>query len=200
MSAALVDAAPIDAASLWPELDRTCAYINAASRTPLPACVLAALNDAFPMEKNQNKFFTIWYGVYDTPTRTLTWSSAGHHPAVLFPPKSSEPVQLGEPALMIGAVPDAEYANESRRIDAGSLMHLFSDGAFEVVDKNGQMLRLAGLHQLLSDVRASVTTNGSTPKPAIHNERLDLIVHRIRRQQGSFNFPDDFSMLEMAFH
>jgi len=42
MSAALVDAAPIDAASLWPELDRTCAYINAASRTPLPACVLAA--------------------------------------------------------------------------------------------------------------------------------------------------------------
>ena len=42
MSAASVDAAPIDAASLWPELDRTCAYINAASRTPLPACVLAA--------------------------------------------------------------------------------------------------------------------------------------------------------------
>ena len=42
MSAASIDAAPIDAASLWPELDRTCAYINAASRTPLPACVLAA--------------------------------------------------------------------------------------------------------------------------------------------------------------
>ena len=37
-----------------------------------PGEVLKALNRAFPMAKNQNKFFTIWYGVYDTRTRRLS--------------------------------------------------------------------------------------------------------------------------------
>ena len=68
------------------------------------------------------------------------------------------------------------------------------------IDKEGKMLRLEGLHQMLRDVRENVETNGETSRPAIHNERLDLILHRIRRHQSSFNFPDDFSMLEMAFH
>src|SRR3546814_17869555 len=29
-----------------------------------PSRLLAALNDAFPMEKQNNMFLTIWYGVY----------------------------------------------------------------------------------------------------------------------------------------
>ncbi|MGO4843433.1 PP2C family protein-serine/threonine phosphatase, partial [Rhizobiaceae sp. 2RAB30] len=39
---------------------RASALPNARFRDP--ASVLAALNDAFPMEKQNDKFFTIWYG------------------------------------------------------------------------------------------------------------------------------------------
>src|SRR5581483_519942 len=36
-----------------------------------PSQVLRALNLAFQMEKHDNKFFTIWYGVYKKSTRSL---------------------------------------------------------------------------------------------------------------------------------
>src|SRR5436190_14279777 len=36
-----------------------------------PGEVLTRLNDVFPMEKQDNKYFTIWYGVYRPSDRTL---------------------------------------------------------------------------------------------------------------------------------
>jgi hypothetical protein len=36
-----------------------------------PGQVLTALNDAFQMERHNNMYFTIWYGVYDTAARSL---------------------------------------------------------------------------------------------------------------------------------
>ena len=41
-----------------------------------PHQVLEALNRAFPMQDNQNKFFTIWYGVYNKSTRQLSYACA----------------------------------------------------------------------------------------------------------------------------
>jgi len=41
-----------------------------------PSRVLSALNLAFPMERNNKSYFTLWYGVYDTTTRLLHFASA----------------------------------------------------------------------------------------------------------------------------
>ena len=48
-----------------------------------PGAVLTALNDAFPMERQNNLYFTLWYGVYHAPSRMLTFASGGHPPALL---------------------------------------------------------------------------------------------------------------------
>ena len=48
-----------------------------------PASVLKALNNIFLMERHDNKFFTLWYGVYNIKDRLLSFSSAGHPPAYL---------------------------------------------------------------------------------------------------------------------
>ena len=40
-----------------------------------PGRVLAGLNDAFPMERHDNKYFTIWYGVYERSSRRACASS-----------------------------------------------------------------------------------------------------------------------------
>jgi sigma-B regulation protein RsbU (phosphoserine phosphatase) len=41
-----------------------------------PAAVLGALNNAFPMEKNNEMYFTAWYGVYARSTRELVYARA----------------------------------------------------------------------------------------------------------------------------
>ena len=48
-----------------------------------PAAVLKQLNRVFPMERQNNLIFTIWYGVFERSTRRLTYASGGHPPAVL---------------------------------------------------------------------------------------------------------------------
>ena len=50
-----------------------------------PAAVIAGLNARFQMHRNNDLFFTIWYGVYDIVDRVLIFASAGHHPACLLP-------------------------------------------------------------------------------------------------------------------
>ena len=49
-----------------------------------PAAVIRGLNRMFPMERHNNLFFTMWYGVYDTVDRVLNFATAGHHPAFLL--------------------------------------------------------------------------------------------------------------------
>jgi sigma-B regulation protein RsbU (phosphoserine phosphatase) len=49
-----------------------------------PDHILAELNHSFPMGNN-NKYFTIWYGVYNVVTKQLSYASAGHPPGILCP-------------------------------------------------------------------------------------------------------------------
>ncbi|MFH2098615.1 MAG: SpoIIE family protein phosphatase, partial [Pseudomonadota bacterium] len=51
-----------------------------------PSQVLEALNRAFPMDPNEGKFLTIFYGVYDALSRELRYTTGGHPPALLLPP------------------------------------------------------------------------------------------------------------------
>ncbi|MGK7917768.1 MAG: response regulator, partial [Prochloraceae cyanobacterium] len=46
-----------------------------------PSEVLQGLNHTFQMTERNDKYFTIWYGVYNSKTRQLVYSSAGHPPA-----------------------------------------------------------------------------------------------------------------------
>jgi phosphoserine phosphatase RsbU/P len=51
-----------------------------------PHDVLRALNESFQMSNQNDKYFTIWYGVYNHTKRQLTYASAGHPPALLVTP------------------------------------------------------------------------------------------------------------------
>jgi sigma-B regulation protein RsbU (phosphoserine phosphatase) len=161
------------------------------TRFERPAEVLAGLNDAFPMHQNSGKFFTIWYGVYDSATRELRYSAAGHHPAVLIeskPDGSDRALQLGEPNLMIGAFPEAEYQDETLQIPPGSRLYLFSDGAYEIRDASREMLDYEGLERIITGVEAGSSAG-----------RLDEILGALRAYQGRDEFVDDYSMLEVTF-
>jgi len=54
-----------------------------------PETVLKGLNETFQMTEQNDKYFTIWYGVYNRVTHQLTYASAGHPPALLVTPSAS---------------------------------------------------------------------------------------------------------------
>lgn len=97
-----------------------------------PVRVLSTLNTMFQMDRHDDQYFTMWYGVYDSLDRTLTYGTAGHHPAYLVPPGRGQTRPLKTAGPVVGALPDARFQAERAPVAAGSLLYLFSDGVFEV--------------------------------------------------------------------
>jgi phosphoserine phosphatase RsbU/P len=152
-----------------------------------PSAVLAALNDAFPMERHNNMYFTIWYGVLHRPSRTLRYASAGHPPAVVLAAGRS-PECLRTEAMPIGTVPpDAPFPLGSTTLPPAALLYLFSDGAYEITRPDGSMMRYDDFVALLA----------ARPEPPGAG-RVAAIVDAVRAAQGRPHFDDDVSLLELA--
>ena len=152
-----------------------------------PGSVLAALNKAFPMERQNDMFFTIWYGVYQPSTKKLRWAGGGHPAALLLGPDAAAPLFLESDGPLIGAVKELEFTSAEADIASGSRLFLYSDGAFEVSRPDGSMWAF-------EDFVATLT---SLPNVPLH--RLDSLIAQIKTVSERADFRDDFSMVELSF-
>lgn len=155
-----------------------------------PNHVLTALNEAFPMSDHNNRYFTIWYGVYNQTTRRLMYASAGHPPAVLISEQSSnnfETQQLGQPGLPIGFFPNINFKNGFCDVAEGSNLYVFSDGIYEIQQSNGEMWSLDAFISLLVDYRKRQSLS------------LDEVLKHITSLNADNSFSDDLSLLEIQF-
>jgi len=151
-----------------------------------PVQVLAMLNGMFQMDRHDDQYFTMWYGVYDSLERTLTYATAGHHPGYLVPPERDHTRPLKTLGPVIGATPDGHFHGEGIRVAPGSVLYLFSDGVFEVRTEQGQW-RLADFVPLLLQPMGA---DGSECR------RIYSEVKSVCRSAPS---DDDFSLLVVTF-
>ncbi|GAB4462665.1 MAG: SpoIIE family protein phosphatase [Elainellaceae cyanobacterium] len=159
-----------------------------------PHGVLRALNEAFQMDSQHDKYFTIWYGVYNKIKRQLTYACAGHPPAVLMPGRLlTQPDKLSEISLLgmrrvpIGMMPDTIFESDRCTIPPGSLLYIFSDGIYDLPSTADQPTW--GLHPFIN----MLSDCADTPN-------LDFLLQSVRSQGGVSNFSDDLSILQIAFH
>jgi sigma-B regulation protein RsbU (phosphoserine phosphatase) len=146
-----------------------------------PGAVLSALNGAFPMERQNNMYFTIWYGVYHRGSGALRYASAGHPPSILRR-RDGSVAALSTPGIAIGMMPDMMYRAAVNQVSAGDRLHLVSDGTFEVETAPGEML----------DFQSFVDRLSRSESPS---EVLDWV----RGLNGPGPLPDDFSLLTIGF-
>mgnify|MGYP000935037651 FL=1 len=149
------------------------------------AQVLAALNDSFQMEQHNDLYFTMWYGVHDRSTGTLTYASAGHPPAFLFR-GGGEPARLATRNPIIGGMPGVTYRVETVEAASPATLYIFSDGVYEVHRPDGVMWSLDELAAFLA----------SAPD---HGGEIDRLYAFLREMSGLSILKDDFSMLRVDF-
>jgi serine phosphatase RsbU (regulator of sigma subunit) len=150
-----------------------------------PGAVIRELNRMFPMERHNNLFFTMWYGVYDLAGRALAYATAGHHPAYLLGPGATRPVPLATRNPSIGISADRDVAAARAPVAPGSSLLLFSDGVFEITDTEG---REWGLSQVLSLLPAMADPNGP-----------HRLYGMVRMAAGPGPLEDDFTALVVRF-
>jgi serine phosphatase RsbU (regulator of sigma subunit)/integral membrane sensor domain MASE1 len=96
-----------------------------------PARLLAELN-TFTRYVTSGKFATMTVAIFDPPTSSLTYASAGHPPALL---RRSDDARVTEliaghgPAL--GPVHDPTYTDEMLTIEPGDILIMYTDGLIE---------------------------------------------------------------------
>jgi serine phosphatase RsbU (regulator of sigma subunit) len=150
-----------------------------------PAAVLRGLNRMFPMERHNNLFFTMWYGIYDVAKRTVSFATAGHHPAFLLAPGATQPVPLGTRNPSIGIAADREVDAARVSVAPGSSLFLFSDGVFEITDQDGAEWDLS---QILSMLPVMAAPGG--PR---------RLYDTVRKAAKAGPLEDDFSALSIRF-
>lgn len=155
-----------------------------------PQKVLKALNHAFQMVDHGEKYFTIWYGVYNQIKRQLIYASAGHPPAVLLssPSMTSTLVKkLGFQSLPIGLLPEANFNEDLIEIKDSSSLYVFSDGAYEIQQPDGNILGLDAFIELLADCSR------------VDNRALEQVLFDITNLSDKETFEDDLSLLKVNF-
>ncbi|HEV3270888.1 MAG TPA: SpoIIE family protein phosphatase [Candidatus Methylacidiphilales bacterium] len=152
-----------------------------------PSEVLRAANQVFPMERQNNRYFTLWYGVYRRSTRTLTYGSGGHPPALLFEPGAAAPKKLAARGMMVGGMPNSRYTSQACEIAAGSRLFLFCDGVYEITLPEGRMYTLDEFAGLLGKLPADAPVD------------LDAVVAQIYELRGSRELEDDLSLIAIQF-
>ncbi|SEL18413.1 SpoIIE family protein phosphatase [Streptacidiphilus jiangxiensis] len=118
-----------------------------------PGQLLAWLNDvAFHLTESVTA--TAVCGLYQPEQRLFRWARAGHPPPVLLHEGVSRSVDFGH-GILLGAIPDAAYAEQELTLPPDATLLLFTDGLIERKDSSG----LDDLHAALRS--ASFPATGS---------------------------------------
>jgi serine phosphatase RsbU (regulator of sigma subunit) len=152
-----------------------------------PNQVLATLNKMFPMEDHAGMYFTMWYGVYDTASRQLTFASGGHHPGFLVPADRKRTIALRTRCGLIGVDPGTAYISATVPIPPGASLYLFSDGVFEFVT-------IDGIEWGLSDLLPHLL---QPPIPGM--TETQRLYREVRSLAAPGGLDDDFSLLVLEF-
>ncbi|HEX4140000.1 MAG TPA: SpoIIE family protein phosphatase [Candidatus Methylacidiphilales bacterium] len=148
-----------------------------------PSAVLEGLNRTFPMSGNDEKYFTIWYGVYHTATRALDFASGGHHAAILVPADAGAGVlHLRTDGPAVGIMAGLEYPCACAAVPAASTLYLFSDGVYELARPDGEFQTWEEFCHYLHDKRPT----------------LGAVMRRAHDLRGGAEFEDDFSLLQIG--
>lgn len=114
-----------------------------------PARMVATLNEFLLGFSRVETFATLFVGIVDLTTSSLTYCSAGHPPAILVSAQSGEAELLDVQSGVVGAFHDMEYKNGSIRLHEGDILLLYTDGTTEARSPEGAFFGETGLRDMI---------------------------------------------------
>lgn len=159
----------------------------AAETLQSPAEVLSLLNRHLYHSTPPEKYATLFLGMYDGNSRTLTYSNGGHLPPFLIH-DSGEARKLDQGGLVIGLFPEIVLDQEEVRLSRGDIFLAFSDGVTEPENEFGEfgeerLLQLVRSNRHLSLARISEIVMTAVQDWIGENEQPDdvtLVLARVR--------------------
>lgn len=114
-----------------------------------PARMVATLNEFLLGFSRVETFATLFVGIVDLTTSSLTYCSAGHPPAILVSAQSGDAELLDVQSGVVGAFHDMEYKNGTIHLHEGDILLLYTDGTTEARSPEGAFFGETGLRDMI---------------------------------------------------
>jgi sigma-B regulation protein RsbU (phosphoserine phosphatase) len=155
---------------------------NGAKASISTSKLVSNLNHQVYASTAPEKYATFFFGVWDEPTSTLTYTNAGHLPPYLV--RNGKATAFEVNGMVVGAFPFAEYGESQIRLELNDLVVSYTDGITEPENEYGEMFGEERLIDL-------VVRNAHLPEAEI----AALIVEAVRQWTSSEELQDDMTLL-----
>jgi sigma-B regulation protein RsbU (phosphoserine phosphatase) len=137
-------------AALFMALSRTMLRANALGN-PTVLQTICRANNMIAQEGRANMFVTLFYGVLDPKSKTLTYVNAGHNPPFVTDREGGDIVILAAKGIALGIMSDMEFEEKEVTLREGDILLLYTDGVTEAVNRKGEMFGQHRLAKLVED-------------------------------------------------
>ncbi|MBU0490824.1 MAG: SpoIIE family protein phosphatase [Chloroflexi bacterium] len=133
-----------------------------------PAQVLTAVNRRLLLNTQADQFVTVFYGVLDPATATLTYCNAGHNPPYLVRSQNGSVQALRNTGPMLGILEGETWEQGTVQLAPGDVLVLYTDG---VTDAEREPDVFFGKDRLL----ATVQDNLGRPAADVHEALIAAV-------------------------
>jgi sigma-B regulation protein RsbU (phosphoserine phosphatase) len=160
-----------------------------ASEETSTASIISRVNDEVSSDNASSMFVTIFIAIINIRSGDVTYTNAGHNPPYLKS-EGELPERLdGRHGPVVGAMPDIEYREERRTLNAGDLLILYTDGITEAMNANLELFSEDRLVDLL----------GSTTIESAEDTMREAI-RAVKIFEGETDQTDDITVLAFQFN
>ena len=128
-------------------------------------------------------FATLFFGILDPTTGSLSYINAGHDPLLVITPSGGVKAQLRPTGPAIGIDPRVQFGFEQIYLERGDILLGYTDGVSEAINSEGSFYTVEKLLSLLQKGATSAA------------ELTDRIVRAIESHTGEAEQHDDITLL-----
>jgi len=126
------------------------------------------MNNLLVRSTDSHMFATFFYGILDRNKSTFTSTNAGHNPPILV--RADRKIKrLEKGGLVLGFLPEQQYAQETVTLKEGDVLVLYTDGITEAVGPSSEKIseNLFGEKRLIKVILANVAKTAREIQSAI---------------------------------
>jgi sigma-B regulation protein RsbU (phosphoserine phosphatase) len=154
-------------AALYMALSRTLIRTYAAEYPAQPELALSAANRRILKDTDTDQFVTVFYGILDPATGTLSYCNAGHCPPIFISAQDKDVQKLIRTGIPLGILEDETWKQKAIQLAPGDVLVLYTDGVTDAQNQQGAFFdedRLlecvrANLGHAAQDIRHAIVTD-----------------------------------------
>lgn len=153
-----------------------------------PKEIFESLNNEIYKDGDKSLFITMWLGIFDKASNSLTYVSAGEIKPLIFDNNVYSSIDNNSSYIFLGGVKDSTYEEQKINFVKGEKIFLFTQSLVECLNAENQMFKLDRLKEYLN-----LNKNDNA------NEIVDGVQKELETYSSNVVQSDDITMLMMEY-